>query len=252
LISESTRKHIRQLLETDRDWAAYALADLDPAEDEYTEWIWGKAAVVLIYSGFSPHVLFSHGNAEELTELFDQIPPAEYVYTLIDPSRKMLEGRLIPRHEERMYRMALERHEFPEFDGDDVVRLGIEDLEEIKALFSNRPDRPDAFHEKQLSTGPFYGVRVQNNLRSVAGIHILSHWASIAALGNVYTHPDYRGRGFATQASAAVVRDLLEFEINTIVLNVAIKNEPALHTYKRLGFKSICEYYEGIADLGPV
>jgi predicted GNAT family acetyltransferase len=161
----------------------------------------------------------------------------------------MLEDRLIPRYEERMYRMTLEISKFIEFDGGDVVQLGIEDLEEIQALFSNRPDRPDAFHKKQLDAGPFYGIRSQGDLRSVAGIHIISSWANVAAVGNVYTHPDYRGRGLATRTSAAVVRDLLELGFRTIVLNVAVNNEPAIHSYRRLGFQPVCEYNEGIADL---
>lgn len=249
MISEVTRKFLRQLLETDRFWSAYALADLDPTEDEYSDWLFGEASVVLIYRGISPGVLFSIGEAEELSELFDRIQPGEFVYTLLDPSRKMLEGRLIPRYEERMYRMALERSEFSGVLSGEVVRLGIDDLEEVEALFSNKPDRPDAFHAKQIIDGPFYGIRIEGELRSVAGIHIVSHWASVAAVGNVYTHPTFRGRGLATRTSSAVVRDLLDLDIRTIVLNVAVDNEPAIHSYRRLGFQPVCEYNEGIANL---
>ena len=41
-------------------------------------------------------------------------------------------------------------------------------------------------------------------LVAVAGTHLVSDTYGVAAIGNVFTHPDYRGRGYATLATGAV------------------------------------------------
>jgi len=53
-------------------------------------------------------------------------------------------------------------------------------------------------------------------------------------------------------ASAAVVHELTERGIETIVLNVAMDNTAALHCYRDLGFMPFCGYYEGIGELRAI
>ena len=79
----------------------------------------------------------------------------------------------------------------------------------------------------------------------------VSERRSVAAVGNVFTHPAHRGRGLATRVTAAVVRTLLERRLRTVVLNVAMHNAPALRCYEQLGFWPFCGYDEGVGQLGP-
>ncbi|HEY45985.1 MAG TPA: GNAT family N-acetyltransferase [Anaerolineae bacterium] len=239
------RQHIRRILESERIWCAYALADLDPAEAERCTWLTNEESVVLIYKGFDPAVLFAHGEPDTLHHLFNQVPSDHYLYTLKEPSRKMLDPRLEPTFEARMWRMNLDQSRFPSRSTAGVERLGPDDLAAIQHLYGNYPDRPDAFHERQLAMGPFFGIRENGEIISIAGVHIVSPWASVAAIGNVFTRPDRRGQGLATKTSAAVVQAVLEDGIDTIVLNVAMDNEPALRCYENLGFTAFCNYYEG-------
>ena len=157
----------------------------------------------------------------------------------------MLNQGLQPRFEARMWRMNLDTSKFPSVSTAGVERLGLEDLSAIQNLYEKHPDQPDAFHERQLTMGPFFGIRENEEIISIAGVHILSPWASVAAIGNVFTRPDRRGQGLAARTSAAVVQAVLEQGIDTIVLNVAMDNEPALRCYENLGFTSYCSYYEG-------
>ena len=104
-----------------------------------------------------------------------------------------------------------------------------------------------AFSPAQVKLGVFYGVLHTGALAAVAGTHLVSERTGMAAIGNVFTHPDYRGRGYATLATAAVAGALRRRGIRTVVLNVAQDNAPALHVYEKLGFARYCPFWEGPA-----
>jgi predicted GNAT family acetyltransferase len=119
-------------------------------------------------------------------------------------------------------------------------------------LFGDRADRPDAFDASQLASRAFYGVWEAERLVAVAGTHVVSEARGVAAVGNVFTHPAYRGRGLATITTAAVVEDLLRRPgMTTIVLNVARENLPAVRCYESLGFWAFYAYHEGVGRLSP-
>jgi predicted GNAT family acetyltransferase len=86
-----------------------------------------------------------------------------------------------------------------------------------------------------------------DQLVAVAGTHLVSPTYNVAAVGNVFTHPNYRGRGFGTATTSAVVDELLESGIRDIVLNVSRGNAIAVRLYERLGFERYCPFLEGPA-----
>ena len=240
---------VRDLLDGDRVWCAYALADLDPEYIAHAHWMVADRAVVLVYSGLTPPVLFAHGDPGAALELLRSVPPAAYQYTLLPTHRALLGAQLKAEKELRMWRMALRRQDFhPEADPR-PARLTPSNVNEISALFAGRFDSPDSFHVRQLELGPFFGIREEGELKAVAGVHVVSGPARIAAVGNVFTHPDSRGRGLSRAVSSAVVAALFDDGIETIVLNVSMQNDPALRVYRRLGFMPFCGYYEGVGVL---
>lgn len=245
------REQLRGLLEHDRIWSAYALADLDPREDENSSWLFNEFAVVLIYRGLSPAVLFTSGEVGQLQALLNDVPPGRFIYLLKPEHKDLLAGRLRVESEEIMYRMILKEETFPGIPKGEVSALTSADQPAIEALFADHPDRPDAYHPRQLLQHPFFGIREGNELVSVAGIHILSEWAGVAAIGNIFTRPDRRGRGLGTRATSALVQDLLDAGFKTIVLNVSTKNEAAIHCYRKIGFVPYCRYHEGVGVVGP-
>jgi ribosomal protein S18 acetylase RimI-like enzyme len=148
-----------------------------------------------------------------------------------------------------MWRMLLRPADFPTEIPGAAMALTRADEAEIDALFAGHPDRPDTYDPRQVRDGVFYGVRRGGRLVSVAGTHVIGPATGVAALGNVFTHPDHRRRGYGRTASAAVTSALLERRIQTIVLNVTMDNEPALDLYRGLGFMPFCGYYEGVGAL---
>ncbi len=241
---------IRAILETDRIWSAYALADLDPAESDHCTWLVGQQAVILAYRGLTPPVLFAHGDGVEVSALMHAVAEGEYVFTLHLPDRAVLSDRLRVHAEHPMWRMALRLEQFHAAGGNPQP-LGPDDLEDMLALFADHPDRPDAFHERQLAQGVFYGVRERGKLVAVAGTHIVSTQAGVVAIGNVFTRPDRRGLGLGTQTTSAVAAEAIRRGLATIVLNVGQDNLAAIRCYRKLGFREHCGYAEGSGYLAP-
>jgi ribosomal protein S18 acetylase RimI-like enzyme len=152
-----------------------------------------------------------------------------------------------------MLRLALEAERFRPAPTDDVVRLGPADLDAVQALYAAEPGAADAFGAYQLADGVFFGVREQDRLVSVAGTHLVAPGEKIGAVGNVFTHPDRRERGYAAACTSAVCAELMGRGM-TVVLNVSIRNLPARGLYERLGFREHRTYYEVTAtrrDMSP-
>lgn len=240
---------IQKILEMDRTWCAYAIADLDPMYFDDCRWFIDREAAVLIYRGLEPPVLFAQGSPQEVSRLFSQVAGGEYQFTLLGIHRAELSARLRPSKEVQMWRMVLKQTDLLDAYKNEVVQLDQHHAPAIHELFSGQPDLPDSFHPSQLDSGHFFGIFKGDQLQTVAGIHVISQKYGVGALGNVFTHPSHRGKGLATRASAAVVRSLLQKGIETIVLNVSMENADAIRSYQKIGFWPYCGYQEGVGWL---
>jgi ribosomal protein S18 acetylase RimI-like enzyme len=102
-----------------------------------------------------------------------------------------------------------------------------------------------------IADGVYYGMRVNGRLVAAAGTHVISHAARLAVVGNVLTHMDYRGRGFATAVTGAVTAELLR-SCDQVVLNVRADNPPAINAYRHLGYGEHARFEERLIHrLGP-
>ena len=117
-----------------------------------------------------------------------------------------------------------------------------DDLDEVSRLYDLAYPE-NAFDPRMLETGCFRGIRQDGSLVSAAGVHVYSGRYRVAALGNVATHPVYRGRGLSRAATAATCLALLE-TVDDIGLNVRADNVPAVACYRHLGFEIAAHYGE--------
>jgi ribosomal protein S18 acetylase RimI-like enzyme len=97
-----------------------------------------------------------------------------------------------------------------------------------------------------IANGVYYGIRDGGRLVAAAGTHVISAEAGLAAVGNVLTHPDYRGRGFAKLTTSAVTQELLR-SCTEVVLNVRSDNPPAIAAYRALGYRQHAIFEERLA-----
>jgi ribosomal protein S18 acetylase RimI-like enzyme len=94
-----------------------------------------------------------------------------------------------------------------------------------------------------IAEGVYFGIRVGGRLVAAAGTHVISPQARLAVVGNVLTHADYRGRGYAKAVTGAVAAELLRY-CDQVVLNVRSDNPPAIQAYRRLGFREHVRFEE--------
>jgi ribosomal protein S18 acetylase RimI-like enzyme len=243
------RSQLRDFLETDRLLAAYAICDLEDREFGKTRW--GGAfdgdrlvALAVEYSGLTPQPLFVMGRPEGIEEILREVvrPRAAYVAVLPD-SLAAVEAayRLDPGPQ--MVRMWVDRARFRPYPAD-ARRLHPIDIGELNRLY--QLGFASWLPSSAIVEGVYYGIRVNGRLVAAAGTHVISPQARLAVVGNVLTHVDYRGRGYATAVTGAVTAELLR-SCDQVVLNVRSDNPPALQAYRRLGYAEHVRFEERLA-----
>jgi ribosomal protein S18 acetylase RimI-like enzyme len=241
---------IRRFLETDREWAAYALGDLEPELRRQSDWYGaadeaGLRALTLLYKGFDPPTLFSLGEPQGIALILGAALRAPRVCLSVrDEHLPAIRARYQIDHHEPMWRMTLQPDDFRAMSGH-VVALTPQYAHDLGRLYALGGG--DAFRPGQIYDGAFFGVEERGRLIAAAGTHVLSETYSAAAVGNVFTYPDRRGQGYAQATTSAVCAELIRRGIRTIVLNVAQSNAAAIHVYERLGFKKYVPFNEGVA-----
>lgn len=244
-------KSIQDFLEIDRLWSAYALGDLDPELNAMSEWYGAQEgdalqSLALLFKGFDPPALFTMGDARGVAVILDAALRAPDVYLNVpDAHMAAIRAHYVLRSHEPMWRMILDAQAFRAVRGA-VVHLTPQYTRELEELYLIGGG--NAFTARQMLSGAFYGVEQFGQLIAAAGTHVVSEMQSAAAVGNVFTHPEYRGHGYATLATSAVCADLIRRGMRTIVLNVAQTNDAAIRIYERLGFRKYMPFNEGVAS----
>ena len=272
--------HVRKLtnpteilafLERNRRYAAYAIGDLEPEMFQHTHWYVAEAAgqarsLALHFTALDPDALFLMGETVGLAIILGSALRPRRVYASARSEHLSALRSFYrlgqPEHVVRMvldvnaFRPAPVPHQshtgtgmgYQDWDGTSgkAIRLSPAYTRQLERLYSM--GQGNAFSAFQVAQGVFYGVTDKDRLVSTAGTHVFSETYGVTAVGNVFTHPDYRQRGLGTLCTSAVVRELLTRRIQTIVLNVYEDNKAALRIYQRMGFREHCRYVEVLAE----
>lgn len=259
---------LRPLLLTDPIQHAYQLGDLD--EPYWSECSWYGAAesedlvtLVMVYRGLSMPVMLTAGRGAHIRGVLQtfehELPGRAIIHCGVD-HLEPVDRQFTCENVRPMVRMGLEAKNFSPYDASNIrvedpwelVQLGHRDTGEMFDLYRFYPD--SFFEPAQLGTGHYYGIRVEGQLVSVAGVHVFSPHIGVACLGNVVTHPDWRGNGLSKACTSHLCGRLIERGINLLALNVAGSNTAAIHVYRKLGFDQHNTYLEGMVTkpLGPL
>ena len=240
------RRLLRAFLERDRLYAAYAICDLEEREFRRTRWAvaFSHAELVAVgmeYTGLTPQPLFLMGRNDGIDAILRDVLRPRAAYVAVRP-----EG--VPAVEEHyrvdpgpsMVRMWVDRSRFRPYPAD-VRRLLPVEIGELNRLY--QLGFASWLPSSAIAEGVYYGLRVNGRLVAAAGTHVVSPEARLAVVGNVLTHVDFRGRGFATAVTGAVTAELLR-SCDQVVLNVRSDNPPALQAYRRLGYAEYVRFEE--------
>jgi ribosomal protein S18 acetylase RimI-like enzyme len=240
------RNELRAFLAQDRLYSAYAICDLEDREFARTRW--GAAydgaemvAVGLEYLGPTPQPLFVMGTTAGISAVLRDVIKPRAAYIAARPGMlAAIETQYRVDAGPEMLRMWVDRAHFRPYPAT-VQRLLPVEIGELNRLY--QLGFASWLPSTAIADGVYYGLRVNGQLVAAAGTHVVSPGARLAVVGNVLTHVDYRGRGFATAVTGAVTAELLR-TCDQVVLNVRSDNPPALNAYRRLGYQEHVRFEE--------
>lgn len=231
---------------------AYHLGDLDDFYFSDCRWFGLEEnerlkEVILLYTGLKVPTLLIFGSAKKIPYLLegilDQLPDRFYCHYQED-FYKFFESdyhmTFLGTHLKMKFQGELTKYAL--FDTGGTVLLTQDDEQYIRSLYQIA--YPEGyFTPHMLKTDKYFGVKRGKDIVSVAGIHVFSPLYNIAVLGNITTHPNFRGKGLAKKC---IIRLLKSFEgvTDRIGLNVKKDNNIALQLYKKLEFKIHATYKE--------
>ncbi|HEY7339402.1 MAG TPA: GNAT family N-acetyltransferase [Ktedonobacterales bacterium] len=246
---------LKPLLEQDRIWNCFALADLLPPMRKSTRFITARqpgkspSALLMIVQHPEIQVISQFGDAAGVAAILARarLPDRTLVQTTA-AHRPLLEVVYRPAPAWRaMLRMAVDAQTFTPAPADArVERLTVEDNAAITDLYRLFPE--GHFRPELLAQGSYHGLRADGRLVAIAGTHVVVTQHFIAVVGGVFTHPDARGTGYARSVTSAVVSHLLGRGCRDVVLNVFAENAPAIAVYHRLGFRTAHHMWTGQAE----
>ncbi|HEX3149027.1 MAG TPA: GNAT family N-acetyltransferase [Gemmataceae bacterium] len=230
----------------------YALGDLDPAFWPFTTWYaledgGSIRAILLLYTAFETPTLIALAD-----------PPYDALHELLRSARRMLPAKMyshlspgalaafgpntIAESRGPHRKMALFEPALVVPQSASAERMTDDDVPELTALYDCAyPNH--WFDPWQIATGQYFGLRINGLLVSAAGCHVYSPAQRVAALGNIVTHPDHRGHGYAAAITARLCTEVLK-TVDYVGLNVKADNSAAIRCYERLGFRKVAKYEE--------
>ena len=242
----SDREAIRRLLDVRRAYAAYALGQLEPDRFPFSEW-WlaegdGGQALLLHSRGGLGNALFALGDAAPLAALLSLHPGPHNTFATCEAEHLDVVRRfLYLPHEHPVSRMKVTAATFRSPLGE-TRRLSGRDARLVNRLYGAE-GVVASYTARQIEGGVYFGAYAGERLVAVAGTHSVSSTHGVAVVGNVYTHPRYRGRGLGALVTGAVTAAVID-SCPLVVLSVDPRNRAAVHAYQNLGYEEDCRIIE--------
>lgn len=231
----------------------YEIGDLDDFFWPYTTWYALKEndqirEIALLYTATSQPVLLAltagdDGGLQRLVSGIRHLLPRHFEAHLSGTTARVLTEEYELACYGKHLKMGLTDHSRLTVPASmPIEMLTVNHLSEVEALYeASYPG--NWFDPRMLASGFYYGIHDRGALISVGGVHVYSAAYRIAVLGNITTHPEWRGQGLARAICAKLCTDLLQ-TVDHIGLNVKAANRSAISCYEALGFETVADYEE--------
>jgi ribosomal protein S18 acetylase RimI-like enzyme len=238
------RRAIDTALSDDRSYAAYALGHLESGLFEHSHYWIAEGTdghgVLLHANGMLGRTTVVAGDPSAIDALVSLHPGprSSYLATCSPAHLDALRRTYLVLSPLEMQRMAVTSATFapiPALRGE-VRRLSGRDARALNMLYSTE-GAPTGYTPQHIDNAVYYGAHEANRLVAVAGTHIVAPHYDTAVVGNVFTHPRFRGMGLAERVTSAVTDELLHQRgVALVTLTVNPTNTPAVKAYLRLGY----------------
>ncbi|MFN0094351.1 MAG: GNAT family N-acetyltransferase [Dehalococcoidia bacterium] len=245
------RDRIRDLLTQNTGYSAYALGQLEPGLFERTRWHFARGdtgtGLVLHSRGGLGDATFILGDPDAVAAVLSIHPGPTHTYATCQPQHVHALHKVYRLSSQQpMMRMAVTREQFRARDaGSIAIPLSGTDIRKLNGLYASEGG-PSYYVPEHVDAGVYRGIVTGGRLVAVAGTHVVSRTEGVAVVGNVFTHPQHRGKGYATAVTSSVTGALLGY-CDYVVLTVDPKNHPAVQAYKNLGYEQVCNLVEASA-----
>jgi ribosomal protein S18 acetylase RimI-like enzyme len=243
------KEQIRGILQRDPRWCVYALGDL--TDRMFVKCQWFTPDLTLVLHDYGTSILFAHGTGS-IREALTHVRWPVHLQVREDGLEEVARHATVT-NVKRMWRMAADSTraatgaDSTDFE---LQRLGQTDVSALRRLYADGEstgESPDFFYDSMVPHGVFFGVYEGAELIAAAGTHLFAPEEGAAAIGNVYTRRDRRGRGLGRAVTSAVLNRLRH--VATVGLNVREDNAAAIRVYESLGLVKHCDFNEAIARL---
>jgi len=244
------RNTIRRLLEERPAYCAYALGQLEPDLFPLSRW-WlaegeGSRALLLHSRGGLGNALFALGDAAPLNAALALHTGPRTAFATCQTEHLQVVRRFFHLSQEHpLLRMKVTTATFRPPLGE-ARRLVSRDARSVNRL-CNTEGVVASYTDRQIAGGVYFGAYVGKELVAVAGTHSVSPTHGVAVVGNVYTHPRYRGQGLGALVTGAVTAHVIE-SCPLVVLSVDPRNQAAVRAYEHLGYEEESRLIEASAS----
>jgi len=229
----------------------YAIGDLDDFFWSRTSWFalmenQDIKIIALLYTGMNIptlQILYEGDSfyAEILVKEILQILPRKFYGLLSTGLLGLMSKQFEIEYYGKYYKMELKKL-VPELNDLHIHPLTIGDILEIQEFFKTAYPH-NWFDSRMLETNKYLGYYMDDRLAGVSGIHVYSREYRVAGLGNIATHPEYRGQGIGFTLTSVLCQNLQK-EVDVIGLNVRSDNAFAIKCYNSIGFDIIATFDE--------
>jgi ribosomal protein S18 acetylase RimI-like enzyme len=254
---DASNKEAFAVLKQDRVVNCFALADLLPPLRQRTRIAIAtqaqsrRVASLLIVEHPQVQVLASFGESEGVAALLASVtlPTHTLIQALPEHWPLLQPYYQLPASARELLRMRVSATTFRRLEQAAATAEYLRPhlLPAALALYEHFP--ASHFRPALLQEQMFYGVREGTELVAAGGTHVIAFPYGLAVLGNIFTHPEHRGRGYAQVVASTLVSDLLDQGCQDIILNVDVANAPAIHVYTKLGFQLHCRTWSAQVNL---
>ncbi|MFQ6060109.1 MAG: GNAT family N-acetyltransferase [Thermoplasmata archaeon] len=192
---------------------------------------------------FRKSIVQLRGNRKAVEALLDHLDLKKLELVAPKECKDIVLNKIKPQKEYEMVVMHLKKGQEKTLKRHEPVRLAREDSEEIASIM--RESYPDWWGdttgeqiERSIRRFLWLGLKREDRLVSIGNVHFLDIGSNI---GVVATDKAYRNKGYATSIVSASVEEIFA-KYDKALIHVLDTNQPAIHVYEKIGFKSHSSY----------